>query len=41
MSRRDALKSGTVDLLHTTNGETIAEFRDTQEFPMAEITDTR
>ena len=40
LSRRDALKSGTVDLMHTTNGETIAEFRDTQEFPMQEITNT-
>ena len=40
LSRRDALKSGTIDLLHTTNGETIAEFRDTQEFPMQEITNT-
>lgn len=37
LSRRDALKSGTIDLLHTTNGQTIAEFRDTQEFPMTEI----
>jgi len=37
LNRRDALKSGTVDLIHTTNGETISEFRDTQEFPMVEI----
>jgi peptide/nickel transport system substrate-binding protein len=40
LNRRDALKSGTIDLLHTTNGETIAEFRDTKEFPMQEITNT-
>ena len=33
LNRRDALKSGTIDLLHTTNGETIAEFRETGEFP--------
>ena len=37
LTRRDALKSGTIDLLHTTNGETIAEFRETKEFPMVEI----
>jgi len=37
LNRRDALKSGTIDLLHTTNGETIAEMRDTKEFPMVEI----
>jgi peptide/nickel transport system substrate-binding protein len=40
LNRRDALKSGTLDLLHTTNGETIAEFRDTKEFPMDEITNS-
>ncbi len=40
LNRRDALKSGTIDILHTTNGETIAEFRDTKEFPMQEITNT-
>ena len=40
LSRRDALKSGTIDLLHSTNGETIAEFRETKEFPMEEITNT-
>ncbi|MEO8264633.1 MAG: ABC transporter substrate-binding protein [Ilumatobacteraceae bacterium] len=40
LNRRDALKSGTIDILHTTNGETIAEMRDTKEFPMEEITNT-
>jgi peptide/nickel transport system substrate-binding protein len=40
LNRRDALKSGTIDLLHTTIGETIAEFRDTKVFPMHEITNT-
>jgi peptide/nickel transport system substrate-binding protein len=38
LNRRDALKSGTVDLIHTTNGQTIADFRETGEFPMVEIT---
>ena len=37
LSRRDALKSGTIDLRHSTNGETIAEMRETKEFPMVEI----
>jgi peptide/nickel transport system substrate-binding protein len=37
LNRRDALKSGTVDLIHTTNGETISEFRDGTDFPMVEI----
>jgi len=37
LNRRDALKSGTIDVLHTTNGETIAEMRETKEFPMVEI----
>ncbi|NMD23955.1 MAG: hypothetical protein GYA65_07215, partial [Actinobacteria bacterium] len=39
LNRRDALKSGTVDLIHTTNAESILEFRDNpDEFPMVEIT---
>ena len=32
LNRRDALKSGTVDILHTTNSETIVENTDTGEF---------
>jgi ABC-type transport system substrate-binding protein len=39
LNRRDALKSGTIDLMHTTNGETIAEFRETDEFKMEELTE--
>ena len=38
LNRRDALKSGTVDIIHTTNAETISENRETQEFPQTEIT---
>ena len=38
LNRRDALKSGTIDIFHSTNGETIAEFRESEEFPMTEIT---
>ncbi|HQZ35384.1 MAG TPA: ABC transporter substrate-binding protein [Ilumatobacteraceae bacterium] len=37
LNRRDALKSGTVDLIHTTNGETISEFRESTDYPMVEI----
>ena len=38
LNRRDALKSGTVDLIHTTNAESILEFRDNpDEYPMVEI----
>ena len=32
LNRRDALKSGTVDILHTTNAETIVENTDSGEF---------
>ena len=39
LTRRDALKTGSVQMLHTTNGEVITEFRDTAElFPSTEIT---
>ena len=39
LNRRDALKSGTVDIIHTTNAESIVEFRDNpDEYPMVEIT---
>ena len=38
LNRRDALKSGTVDIIHTTNAESIVEFRDNpDEYPMVEI----
>ena len=38
LNRRDALKSGTIDLFHTTNGETIVEFRESTDFGLTEIT---
>lgn len=38
LDRRDALKSGTVDLIQTSNGQTIAEFRESGEFTLTEIT---
>lgn len=39
LNRRDALKSGTVDIIHTSNAESIVEFRDNpDEYPMVEIT---
>ena len=38
LSRRDALKSGTVDVIHTTNGATIGEFRESTEVGMFEVT---
>lgn len=37
LSRRDALKSGTVDVIHTTNGATISEFRESTDFAMTEV----
>lgn len=37
LNRRDALKSGTVDIIHTTNAATINEVRSTDEFPYVEI----
>ncbi len=37
LSRRDALKSGTVDVIHTTNGATIAEFRTSTDVAMTEV----
>ena len=33
LNRRDALKSGAVDIIHTDNGQTITEFRDNKDFP--------
>lgn len=40
LKRRDALKAGDVDLIHTTNGQSIVEFREsTDEFPSIETTD--
>ena len=38
LNRRDALKSGTIDILHTTNGETIDEMRESTDFQLTEIT---
>ncbi|MEO7397610.1 MAG: ABC transporter substrate-binding protein [Ilumatobacteraceae bacterium] len=39
LKRRDALKSGDVDLIHTTNGQVISELREDQEnCPSIEIT---
>ena len=41
LSRRErARRAAPIDLLHSTNGETIAEFRDDQRVPHAEITNT-
>ncbi|MGB8860854.1 MAG: ABC transporter substrate-binding protein, partial [Ilumatobacteraceae bacterium] len=37
LNRRDALRSGTVDMIQTTNGQTIADNRDSEEFPQTEI----
>jgi len=37
LSRRDALKNGTVDVIHTTNGATIAEFRESTDVGMTEV----
>jgi peptide/nickel transport system substrate-binding protein len=36
LTRKSALEAGDVDIIHTTNGETIAEFRDSKAFPMEE-----
>ncbi len=39
LQRRDALKAGNVDVIHTTNGESIKEFRGAPDkFPMTEST---
>ena len=38
LSRRDALVSGTIDILHSSNGQTIADARDTTDYKMTEIT---
>ncbi|MBI4884591.1 MAG: ABC transporter substrate-binding protein [Actinobacteria bacterium] len=38
LNRRDALKSGTIDIFHSTNGETINEFRNSTDFGLTEIT---
>ncbi len=38
LNRRDALKSGTIDIMHTTNGETIDEMRTSTDYGMTEIT---
>lgn len=39
LRRRDALKAGDVDIMHTTNGEVITEFRgEPDTFPSVEIT---
>ncbi len=36
LNRRDALKSGAIDILHTTNGETISEYRENDDFVLEE-----
>jgi len=38
LSRRDALKNGSVDVIHTTNGSVIAEFRESTDIEMTEVT---
>ena len=38
LNRRDALKSGTIDILHTTNAETIVEMREGTDYGLTEIT---
>ena len=38
LNRRDALKSGAVQAIHTTNGETIAEYRDNHDLVLDERT---
>lgn len=38
LNRRAALESGTIDLFHTTNGQTIADYRQQTEYPLTEIT---
>jgi peptide/nickel transport system substrate-binding protein len=37
LNRRDALLSGAIDLLHTTNGEVITGFRDSDDYVQEEI----
>jgi peptide/nickel transport system substrate-binding protein len=37
LNRRDALKSGTVDIIHSDNGEVIAELRDSSDLVQDEI----
>ena len=40
LKRRDALKAGDVDMLHTTNGQSIVEFReDAENYPSVETED--
>ena len=40
LKRRDALKAGDVDMIHTTNGQSIVEFReDSENFPSIETSD--
>ena len=36
LNRRDALRSGSVDIIHTTNGETIDEYRDKKDLVLEE-----
>ena len=38
LNRRDALKSGGVQIIHTTNGQTIADARDSKDFVLDERT---
>jgi peptide/nickel transport system substrate-binding protein len=38
LNRRDALRSGAIDILHTTNGETISEYRDNDDLVLEERT---
>lgn len=38
LNRRAALESGTLDLLHTTNGQTIADYREQSEYKLTEVT---
>ena len=38
LNRRDALKSGAVQMIHTTNGQTIADARDSKDFVLDERT---
>jgi len=38
LNRRDALKGGGVQIIHTTNGQTIADNRDSKDFAMEERT---
>jgi peptide/nickel transport system substrate-binding protein len=38
LTRKSALEAGDIDIMHTTNGDTIAEFRKSKKFPMEEVT---